>query len=38
MNAPATPGTVRPEVSASPAPGLRAWDLIHKLVSFDTTR
>ena len=37
MNAPATATTVRPELSASPAKGLLAWDLIHKLVSFDTT-
>ena len=37
MNAPATASTVRPDLSASPAHGLLAWDLIHKLVSFDTT-
>jgi acetylornithine deacetylase len=37
MNAPATASTVRPEPSGSPAQGLLAWDLIHKLVSFDTT-
>jgi len=37
MNAPATAGTVRPEHAAAPAQRLLAWDLIHKLVSFDTT-
>ena len=37
MNAPASASTVRPDASASPAHGLLAWDLIHKLVSFDTT-
>jgi acetylornithine deacetylase len=37
MNAPATATTVRPELSAAPAHGLLAWDLIQKLVSFDTT-
>jgi acetylornithine deacetylase len=37
MNAPATATTVRPELSAAPVKGLLAWDLIHKLVSFDTT-
>jgi acetylornithine deacetylase len=37
MNAPATATTVRPELSATPAHGLLAWDLIQKLVSFDTT-
>jgi len=37
MNAPASASTVRPDPSASPARQLLAWDLIHKLVSFDTT-
>jgi acetylornithine deacetylase len=37
MNAPATPVSVRPDTSAAAAPGLLAWDLIHKLIAFDTT-
>ena len=42
MNAPATPDSVRAAAPAAAAPAaaaanLAAWDLIHKLVSFDTT-
>jgi acetylornithine deacetylase len=39
MNAPATPTAVRPASPAAPPTGasLVAWDLIHKLIAFDTT-
>jgi len=36
MNAPATPTAVRPDVPAAGATGLVAWDLIHRLIGFDT--
>src|SRR5262245_55812415 len=37
MNAPATSAALRAESAAAGNRGLLAWDLIHKLVSFDTT-
>jgi acetylornithine deacetylase len=37
MNAPDSLNALRPERSASNAPGLAAWDLIRTLVAFDTT-
>jgi acetylornithine deacetylase len=37
MNAPATPTSVRPDAQQTATPRLFAWDLIHKLVAFDTT-
>jgi acetylornithine deacetylase len=37
MNAPATPVAVHPDAPASTASRPAAWDLIHKLVAFDTT-
>jgi acetylornithine deacetylase len=37
MNAPASSASLRADALASPVPGLLAWNLIHKLVSFDTT-
>jgi acetylornithine deacetylase len=37
MNAPASSASLRADDLAAPVPGLLAWDLIHKLVSFDTT-
>jgi len=37
MNAPATPGSVRPETLAAERPPLVAWDFIRRLIAFDTT-
>ena len=36
MNAAATPASVHPDAPAA-APGIEAWELIHRLVAFDTT-
>jgi acetylornithine deacetylase len=37
MNAPATHSTLRPDATANGASHLLAWDLIRKLIAFDTT-
>lgn len=37
MNAPATSTAVHPDAVATAAPGLVAWELIHRLVAFDTS-
>jgi len=37
MNAPATLTAMRPDPAAGAAPSLLAWDLIRRLVAFDTT-
>ena len=37
MNAPDTPTALRPRRSATEVPELVAWDMIRRLVAFDTT-